>query len=286
VDGSNLDRARVVQFVAGGAPALPAEVQTRAGDLLQLSIPALPEPIKGEVNYALQIDGVVQHVPAITLRDFRERKPAHGVLADYSYTNRVAADAAGTYTGLRSEPDVASTPVGTLRNGDQVDVLRDDVTGWYHVRISASGDQAQVGVAGWVERWLIDNQGAPAAAPTPTPVPTPATLVFVGRVDSRPTDAAVRCGAAFESSIYGSVENSSGKGIAGAVLRVVSADGRNRYSVTTRRGGVYTVGGLGCTTWTIRLISVPGSAIQANTVTVKNLNGGRFTSAEVRYKLR
>jgi hypothetical protein len=82
------------------------------------------------------------------------------------------------------------------------------------------------------------------------------------------------------------VENSAGKGIAGAVLRIVSADRRNTYSATTRRGGVYNVGGLGCTTWTVRLISIPGSAIQANTVTVKNLNGGRFTSAELRFKLR
>jgi hypothetical protein len=110
--------------------------------------------------------------------------------------------------------------------------------------------------------------------------------VFAGRVYSAPTDAAVQCGTAFESSIYGSIENSSGKGIAGAVVRVTSADGRNSYTLTTGRGGVYNVGGLGCTTWNVRLISVPKAKIQANLVTVKNLNGGRFTSAEVRYKLR
>jgi hypothetical protein len=95
---------------------------------------------------------------------------------------------------------------------------------------------------------------------------------------------AAQCGRSFESSIYGSVENSSGKGIAGARIRVTSADGRNTFSVTTGRGGVYTVANLGCTTWVIRLISLPGMAIQANVVTVKNLNGGRFTSAEVRFK--
>ena len=110
--------------------------------------------------------------------------------------------------------------------------------------------------------------------------------VFEGRVYSAPTDAAVQCGSVFESSIYGSVENSSGKGIAGAVVRVTSADGRNSYTLTTGRGGVYNAGGLGCTTWNVQLISVPKAKIQANTVTVGNLNGGRFTSAEVRFKLR
>jgi hypothetical protein len=105
-------------------------------------------------------------------------------------------------------------------------------------------------------------------------------------VYSAPTDAAVQCGASFESSIYGSIENSSGKGIAGAVVRVTSADGRNTYTLTTGRGGVYNFGGLGCTAWNVRLISVPNTKIQANTVKVTNLNGGRFTSAEVRFKLR
>jgi eukaryotic-like serine/threonine-protein kinase len=165
-----------------------------------------------------------------------------------------------------------------------VDVLRDDLADWYQVRI-ASADPSQAGVVGWVERWLIDNQ-SPPPAPTATSVPTVAVQVFAGAVYSAPTDAAVQCGAAFESSIYGSVESSGGKGIAGAVVRVTSADRRNSYTLTTARGGIYTVGGLGCTTWTVRLISVPKAKIQANTVTVGNLNGGRFTSAEVRFKLR
>jgi hypothetical protein len=285
VRGAYLDGVRAVQFVTGDGASIPAEVHARAADQLNLSIPALPEPIKGEVNYALQLDGVVQKVPAITLRDYRERKAVQGVLADYSFTNRVATDDAGAYTGMRSEPDARSQPVGRLRNGDQIDVLRDDIANWYQARISTSSDPAQAGVVGWIERWLIDNQGAPAAPAVPTAAPA-AALVFVGRLYSAPTDAAAQCGASFQSSIYGSVENSSGKGIAGATLRVVSADGRHRYSVTTRRGGVYNVGGLGCTAWTIRLIGIPGSAIQANAVTVKNLNGGRFTSAEVRYRLQ
>jgi hypothetical protein len=127
--------------------------------------------------------------------------------------------------------------------------------------------------------WLVDNQDVPAK---------PAVLVFIGRVYSTPTDAAVQCGAAFDSSIYGSVEDANAHGISGARLRVTSADGRNNYNVTTGRGGVYTVPGLGCTTWTVRLISVPNTpnGFDATVVTVRNLNGGRFTSAEVRFKLR
>jgi hypothetical protein len=271
--------------VSDSGTVIPAEVQTRAFDQLKLSIPTLPEPIKGEASYALQLDGIVQKVSALTLRDYRERKPAQGVLADYSYTSRVAADETGAYAGLLAEATAGSSTLGKLRNGDQVDVLRDDVADWYQVRIAASADPAQTGIVGWAERWLIDNQNPPPVL-TATSVPTPAVQVFVGRVYSAPTDAAVQCGSAFESSIYGSIENSSGKGIAGAVVRVTSADGRNTYNLKTGSGGVYQVGGLGCTAWNVRLISVPKAKVQANQVVVSNLNGGRFTSAEVRFKLR
>jgi eukaryotic-like serine/threonine-protein kinase len=264
---------------------IPAELQTRVASQLKLSIRALPEPINGEVNYVLQLDGIVQKALVITLRDYRERKPTQGVLADYGYTSRVVADETGAYTALLAEAAASSPTQGKLRNGDQVDVLRNDLADWYQVRIATSADPSQAGLVGWVERWLIDNQNPPPT-PTATPVPTIAVQVFAGRVYSAPTDAAVQCGTAFESSIYGSIENSSGKGIAGAVVRVTSADGRNSYTLTTGSGGVYTVGGLGCTSWSVRLISVPKAKIQANTVAVGNLNGGRFTSAEVRFKLR
>ena len=109
---------------------------------------------------------------------------------------------------------------------------------------------------------------------------------MVGRVYSAPTDKAVQCGTSFASSIYGSVENSTGRGIAGARLRITSADRKNVYNVTTRRGGVFTVPGLGCTTWYVSLISVPNApnGFDANRVTVRNLNGGKLTAAEVRFK--
>jgi eukaryotic-like serine/threonine-protein kinase len=153
------------------------------------------------------------------------------------------------------------------------------VAGWYQVRVRSSADPAQVGTTGWIERWLVDNQGVPTA-------PMPAPPVFVGRVYSTPTDAAVQCGTVYESSIYGRIEDASGRGISGAQLQIVSNDRRNRYTVTTDRGGAYSVPGLGCTIWNVFLIGVPNepNGFNANVVTVFNLNGGRFTAAEVRFR--
>jgi hypothetical protein len=180
---------------------------------------------------------------------------------------------------MRLDPNVGSPPAGRLRNNDGVEILRDDVDGWYQVRIRSSADPAQVGTTGWIERWLVDNQDVPT-------VPTPAPLVFTGRVYSAPTDAAVQCGAAFDSSIYGSVEDASGRGISGARLQIISNDSKNRYTVTTDRSGAYNVPKLGCTIWNVFLISVPNApnGFNANVVTVRNLNGGRFTAAEVRFR--
>ncbi len=282
VRGTDLDQVRQARLVPESGPPIDATIQRGDAGQLTLSVAALPAPISGEASYRIELDGMVAESPAITLRDFVARKPAQGILAQYEFTNRVASDQAGAYTGMREEPNAQSAAVGRLRNGDEVDVLRDNVDGWYQVRVHASADAAQIGATGWIERWLVDNQGAPVAQPTAAP------LVFAGRVYSTPTDGAVRCGRSFESSIFGSVEDGGGRGIGGARLRIVSADGRNSYAVTTGRGGVYSAPGLGCTTWIVRLISVPNvpNGIQANRVTVKNLNGGRYTSAEVRFKLQ
>ena len=283
--GANLDGVRAARLVTEGHQPLAAAISAGGPDTLTLDVAPPDEPLNGGVDYRLELDGQVLAAPTITLRDFVERKLVQGVLPQYEYTGRVATDATGAYTGMRAEPNAASSAVGRLRNGDSLDVLQADQDGWYRVRVQASADQAQVGLAGWIERWLVDNQNPPAA---PSPTPTPQVPVFVGRVYSAPTDGAVQCGTAFDSSIYGSVENSAGRGIAGARLRVTSADGKNVYNVTTGRGGVYSVPGLGCTKWTVRLVSIPGApnGVQANRVTVTNLNGGRYTSAEVRFKLQ
>lgn len=283
VRGSNLGQVREARLIPERGPPIEATLESGGADQLRLGVAALPAPLGGEVRYMLELDGVMFDEPTITLRDFVERKSVRGVLPEYTYTSRVATDDAGAYASMRVEPNPNSEPVGRLRAGDTVDLLRADVDGWYQVRISSSADTAQVGAEGWIESWLVDNQELP---PTPTPKPTPATLVFVGRVYSTPTDGAVQCGTTFSSSIYGSVEDSRGRGIGGAKLRITSADGKNIYNATTDRGGTYGVPGLGCTTWTVRLLSVPGApeGIQANRVTVSNLNGGKYTSAEVRFR--
>jgi hypothetical protein len=275
--GAALDQVHTARLIADGRTPIAATLQPDGASQLTLSVAALPEPLDGEVQYRLELDSVRLEAPTISLRDFVQRKVVQGVLARYTYTRRVASDATGPYTRMRADPNVDSRPAGPLRNDDGIEVLRDDVEGWYQVRVRSSGDPAQVHTTGWVERWLVDNQDMPAK-------PTP--LAFAGRVYSAPTDAAVQCGTAFDSSIYGSVEDTNGRGISGARVRITSADGHNSYTVTTGRGGIYSVPGLGCTTWTVRLVSVPNApnGIQANPVTVRNLNGGRFTSAEVRFK--
>jgi eukaryotic-like serine/threonine-protein kinase len=278
--GQGLDEVQTARLLADGKPSLNAAIQHDA-DQLVLTVATLPEPLNGEVSYRLELDGTVLETPPIVLRDFLDRQRVQGVLPEYDYTSRVASDAAGAYTRMRAEPNMASQPGGMLRNGDEVDILSTNRDGWYLVRIHTSSDAAQIATVGWIERWLLDNQGVPA-----TPTPAPKRLAFVGRVYSAPIDKAIQCGISFDSSIYGSVENSRGTGIAGARLRVTSADGKNVYNVATGRGGIYSVPGLGCTTWYVSLISVPNApnGFDANRVPVRNLNGGRFTSAEVRFK--
>ena len=84
----------------------------------------------------------------------------------------------------------------------------------------------------------------------------------MGCVYSTPTDAATQRGTAYESSIYGSVESNSGKGIAGAVIWVTSTDSNNSFTATTGKGELCQVGGLGSTTWKVRLVDIPGEKIQ------------------------
>jgi hypothetical protein len=286
VRGTAMDQVETARLVAEGRAPIEAAIKSSSADMLTLSIGALPEPLGGEVSYQVELNGVPSKTSSIMLRDFLERKQVQGILAEYAYTNRVTQEGGAVSAPMRAEPTVDSQAIGQLRNGDEVEVLRADVDGWYAVR-SRAGDAGQAGVVGWIERWLVNNREVPAT-PTPAPpTPVPQPAVFAGRVYSAPTDRAVRCGTSFESSIYGSVED-GGKGISGARLRVTSADGRNTVNVTTGRGGVYNVPGLGCTTWTVRLLSVPNTpnGIRATAVTVRNLNGGRYTSAEVRFRLQ
>lgn len=283
--GSKLDTIKTARLVSETGPAIDVAVLAITGEQATLTVPAQTAPPAGEVEYRLEVNGTTGAGPALVLRDFSERKTVAGVLPEYAYTGRVVADASGATATMHAASDAASQVAGVLHNGDEVVLLRDDVDGWYQVRIAKSADAAQVGTSGWVERWLIDNRGAP---PLPTAVPTATAQRYVGRVYSAPTDGAVQCGTAFSSTIYGSVEDARGRGIAGARLRIRSADGKNVFNRTTARGGVFNVPGLGCTSWTVQLLSVPNASggFSANTVTVTNLNGGQYTAAEVRFRLQ
>ncbi len=274
VEGQLLDQVRRFALESPDTGALPLEVDDTSATAATLVLTALPATFTGEATLLLTLDSVPQPDVAIRVRDFLERRIVAGVRPEYAYTAQIGADERGAYTSLHIAPDAASDRFAVLRNGDTVEILRNDEPGWYQVRIRQSATTFHLNAVGWIERWLIDDEN----------VPQP---VFAGVLGQTPTDAAVRCGAQFRSSIYGSVEDRNGRGIGGATLTVTSADGRNRFTARTRANGTYEVSGLGCTVWIVRLTSVPDfPAFQANEVRVINLNGGRYTAAEVRFRLQ
>jgi serine/threonine protein kinase len=275
VEGEALDQARVFKLESSETGyLLPLEVSGGDSAHVTLLLTMLPSAFRGEATLTLTIDGVPQPQISVVVRDFLERRTVAGVRSEYRYTERIGVDELGAYTSLYVAPDAASDRFAVLRNDDVVEILRNDTAGWYQVRIQQSGNSFHLGAIGWIERWLIDNQRVPP-------------LIFDGILGQTPTDRAVRCGTQFNSSIYGSVEDRRGQGVAGATLTVTSADGRNQFSVRTRANGTYTVSGLGCTTWIVRLTSVADfPEFQANEVRVTNLNGGRYTAAEVRFRQR
>lgn len=272
IEGSHLGANHTFELNAPETGRLPLETVSSSSDQISLRLATPPPDVHGEVMLTLVIDGVPQPEVTLMLRDFLERKTVAGVRRDYRYLSQIGVDEAGAYTSLYMAPDSASNRFAVLRNDDVVEVLRADTPGWYEVRISQGANALHVGAVGWIERWLIDDQNVPP-------------LIFSGILGQTPTDLAVRCGAQFRSSIYGSVEDRNGRGIADATLSITSADGRNQFTVRTRANGTYEIGGLGCTTWIVRLTAVPDFAkFQANEVRVTNLNGGRYTAAEVRFR--
>jgi len=275
VEGEALDQARVFKLESSETGyLLPLEVSGGDSTHVTLLLTMLPSAFRGEATLTLTIDGIPQPQVSVVVRDFLEQRAVAGVRREYRYTGRIGVDELGAYTSIHTAPDAASDRFAVLRNGDIVEILRNDIDGWYQVRIRQSGNFFHLGAVGWIERWLIDNQHVPP-------------LVFDGILGETPTDRAVRCGTQSNSSIYGSVEDQRGQGIAGATLTVTSADGRNQFSVRTRANGTYTVPRLGCTTWIVRLTSVSDfPEFRANEVRVTNLNGGKYTAAEVRFRQR
>jgi eukaryotic-like serine/threonine-protein kinase len=132
------------------------------------------------------------------------------------------------------------------------------------------------------------NTATATSTPTPpTPTAPPPPLVFAAQVVEQPTDAAITCGTAFDSRIWGVVKDRSGQGIFGAGVEISSADGQHRYRATTNDQGGFELPGLGCTMWEVRLVDVPGApgGHQAQALRV-SLNGGQYSGAGVKFQQR
>jgi hypothetical protein len=130
----------------------------------------------------------------------------------------------------------------------------------------------------------------PTIAATATPeaaTAAPEPLAFAARIIEQPSDAAVSCGSAFESRIWGVVKDRDGGGLYRAVVEARSADGKHRFSAQTNDQGGFELPGLGCTTWIVRLVGVPRAptGVQATELRV-NLNGGRYSGAGVEFRQR
>jgi eukaryotic-like serine/threonine-protein kinase len=272
VRGARLDSVRQFSFSTPGGATIDPQVQRSDANTVLLVIDALPPLQRGEQAFTLFLDGVAQS-RAVVLRDYLALKEMKGVRAAYAYTGRVQNDATGAFTQMLSEPTPQGAPVVVLRATDQVDILRDDVAGWYRVRLWIDGQTPRTSVTGWIERWLVDDEA----------VPQPKTLEFRGSLVGTPTDAAVQCGTQFRSSVWGSVNRTNDEGIAGALVRVTSISGRDQFTQRTDAGGSFKIPGLGCTEWIVELVEVPGTTFRANPVRAR-LNGGLYTAAEIRFR--
>lgn len=187
VRGTSLDLVREAQLIPERGAPMPLEIQLSSPEQMTVRLTQLPEALDGAVATVLYLNGSPQETLPIMVRDYLISKTVQGVKADYRSTGRVRSDGLGAYTTIHGSADATTSPVAPLRNGEQVEVLRDDAEGWYEVRIRVSNDPAQVGATGWVERWLIDDQNVPQVSLVqPTAVAAPAAAP-TARPTSRPT---------------------------------------------------------------------------------------------------
>lgn len=155
--GTRLDQVATAQLVTTGGKPIMLEYKASGADQAIVRLTQATAIPNGEATYVLRLDGKNQAAVAVTLRDYKARVEVKGVNEAYSDRSRIERDAAGLYTQLRPKPAQKQAFIGVLRNGDQVDILRDDRAGWYQVRIYASSDPGQVGTVGWIEANLIDG---------------------------------------------------------------------------------------------------------------------------------
>lgn len=322
VRGTDLDLVREAQLIPERGAPMPLEIQLRSQEQMTLRLTQLPEALNGAVSTVLYLNGSPQETLPIMVRDYLVSKMVQGVKADYGSTRRVSSDGLGPFTTIHGSADVTTPPVAPLRNGEQIEVLRDDVEGWYELRIRVSNDPAQVGAIGWIERWLIDDQNVPqvslvqpTAAPAPTDAPTaapapratarptiapPPTARPTARPTPRPRPPApapsVRAFAAEvirsypgtgrsedrESCIEGRVRDRSG-GVGGAVVSI--NNGVANLDRQTNGAGEFQFCGLGDSTWSVVLRYVPGSPGLAREVAgTVYINGSSQQSAVVNFR--
>jgi hypothetical protein len=251
-----------------------AEIATHAPTASMFADAPTPSPLQPSATTPTTLPTVVTPIaepptaislsttPTATLMPPLEVRAMQGIKSDYTYTNRVATDGGGPFTRMRAEPNAASTPVGQLHNNDQIAILRSDVADWYQARILTSTDEAQKGVEGWIERWIVDNVNVPQRPtstpipPTSAPKPTPTTRSFVAIVKyNNPKNGP---SGQQNSCVVGQVVGRGGRAIVGALLYVNNGASTSPLS-ETNGGGYYRICGLGESNWTIVLTYIPGS---------------------------
>jgi len=315
--GADLDRIANVQLLSEGQQPIPLEIAHGSAGELVLRLAALPEPIAGTVEATLAVDGDEAQTPPIVLRDFKAVLTVAGVRQEYAYSGRILPDGGGVYTTIHPSADATTASSAPLRNGEQVEVLRDDVAGWYGVRIRVANDPAQSGKTGWIERWLVDDARVPDE-PEPTPAPTPRATVTArptplpepsatptprpqptARPMPRPTAVPLRTFVAEvissfpdsgssggrDSCVQGIVRARGGTGVGAAAVAVNNGDAE--VGTLTNGAGEYRICGLGDSTWSVLLRFVPGEPPLANeAVATVYLNGSSEQVAVVDFSER
>jgi hypothetical protein len=262
VVGTHLDQVQTVALILPDGTPASTEFQPSASNRFTMILHTLPESGVRELTFTLQLDGRQQEIGPFVVQNYIETRTIDGVRSEYAYTDRV--NPAGPYTRMRATPDVNSAPVGILYNGDTVDVLRNDVGGWYQLRVLTSQDPAQHGLDGWIERWLVDNVEVP---PAPTPLPI---LRFSARVDVNFEGSGNS--EQFVSCVAGRVRTADGRPYQGALVNVNNGP-NNSFNARTGRDGVYRLCGLGPSHWNVSLRQVPGALLARQPVGVVYLNG-------------
>jgi hypothetical protein len=177
LQGDNLAQMHTVSLIASDGLTVPLTmVPVDQSDAMEVVINDLDGSLQRETMYTLDMSSTIPLTGTtpltITLRDYLETRLVEGIREEYAPdTDRIAINESGqVFTRLRTIPDFSSDRGAVLRSGDRVDILRDDTADWYEIRIFESSEAESQGERGWVERWLVDNEGLPEAlVPTQSP---------------------------------------------------------------------------------------------------------------------